>query len=384
MTSFHRSKHLCAALFFIFILLAGQQVHAKQELVLGEINPQKTHLGVFNSFKHHLLIVAFSQKNSQPFDCQANRYILYDFKSETISEILAGNLKISSDYTKIFQTRIHTIGSMPVEDPAEWKSTIRHLINSLGISPQTMEDGKMRSSDETSSCWQQPQLHTLKSNQITSYPYLVANLCRYAWCNELYWLDETNVQFWVQIKPKEFHLIKLNTLTGTHEFKNSASRFVKKEVIQANAPRDNLINEKNIKQGSFFLNSSTKNQIALNWKQQANKKIKVVLTRNGKNQKAAIKINQHIKSMLVQKQYTSLFQLLDFGFWLAPDDKELKLTRLKVYASMMQLERFFNSLSNDFDQEERFAVCQKLHIDQSLSNLWKHKTFSNQYKKLCF
>lgn len=384
MKPLHQIPKYCFLLLIIFCFLVAQQAAAKQELVLGEINPETTHLGVFNSFQHHLLIVSFTQKNTQPFDCQSNRYILYDFKNEIISEILAGNLKISSDYTKIFETKIHTLGNMPLEDQNEWKTTIRHLMNSLGISPQTMEEGKMRSTDETASCWQQPQVRVLQSNAVTPYPYLAANLCRYAWCNELYWLDATNVQFWVQLKPKELHLVKLNVETGVQEFKNTAKRFYQKEVTQENAPRVNLINETNLKQGAFFINSSKQNGIALNWKQQPNKKIRLTLSRNRENPKAASKVNDRINKMLSQKQYTELFQLLDFGFWLSPTHEELKVTRLKVYASLMQLDRFFQSLSKDFDTKERFSVCQKLHIDQSLSNLWKHKTFSSQYKELCF
>ena len=147
----------------ISIQTGFSDVKADDFLTLDEINPETSRLGVFNSFKHRLLLVAITKKNNSPFDCQPNRYIFYDYKKEKYFEILAGNLKISSDYSKMIKTKIHTIVSTAPDNSTEWKENVKNLLEAMNISSETMEKGKSLSTDGTAACWQQPALVDLSS-----------------------------------------------------------------------------------------------------------------------------------------------------------------------------------------------------------------------------
>jgi hypothetical protein len=382
-----KRMHLSLILFsfFLVFIFCGKapQLKADHVFQLGELNPQTERLGVFNSFKHHLLVIAITKKNSSPFDCQPNRYIFYNYKKETYFEILAGNLKINSDYSQLIKTRIHTmVGSAP-QETSDWKMDVQDLLSRMNISSSTMEKGKMAGADGTIFCWQQPEIVNLKTRFEKPFPFLAANLCKFAWCSELYWTGSNQVRFWVQINPKELHLIQLDTQSGAYQYKKKSSTFLKKKFVQLNAPRDNLVTEKNLDDGSFTVSSHAKRSVKLLWKKQKNGKIKIQLIRAKKNSIAGKRTRNKIKVLLKEKKIAEAYQLLKFGFWLSPDDKEMKMERLRVYASLLMTDQFITSLKEDFSDDQRFDACKQLHVDQSLKNLWKQKSFINLFKQTC-
>lgn len=378
------SRHLKPILFFpVLLMLCLQTSVAEQVITLDEVHPKQTGFAAFNSFKHGLLLVAFTQKNIEPFDCLPNRYVFYDFKNEDYFEILAGNLLINGNYTKIFRTTIHTIGKLHEKNSGEWRKRIQSVMEKLNVSSETMESGKTSSSDGITSCWQQPEVVDLETRNETSFPFLAANLCKYSWCSEFYWVDNETIQLWVQLKPDEFHRIRMNTINGSHEFNDKTGRFYKKTFVQSNAPRANLVDEKNLEEGSFTISSRKGHGIRLVWKKRTNGKINVSLVREGKDSEACRKIASRINKQLRRKQYAEALQTVKFGFWLDPDDRNLKVTRLKVHASLLLVDSFFKHLTEDFTDRERFSVCQELHMDPALKNLWKQKHFAQTFKEKC-
>jgi hypothetical protein len=360
-------------------------VDAEQVMVLDEFNPEVISFGVFNSFKHHLLLVALTKKNNSTFDCHPNRYIFYDYGKEDYYELLSGSLKISSDYSQLIMSKIHTIVSLPEQqDNSEWKENIQALLSELNVSSITLENGKSVSTDRTVSCWQQPAIINFPAGTERLFPFLIANLCKQAWCSEFYWIDTENVQFWVHINPNELHLIRLNIKTGAFDFKKKTPKYFQNTFFQLNAPRENLVNDENINDGSFAINSQDGQRIRLHWKKNKNERIKLELTRNKEDRNAAENVRDSILKFAAEKKYTEALRLLKFGFWLSPNEFDLKIVKLKIFAALLLTDNFFKTLEDDFTKAERFEACQKLHIDESLKNLWQQKPFSNKFKELCF
>ncbi|MBU2512725.1 hypothetical protein KJ966_15415 [bacterium] len=378
---FNNSSSLLLIILLIFTMT--KIVLADQKLLLDEIDPAQNRFGVFNSFEHKLLVVSITHKNTPPFDCQVNRYIFYDYGNENYYEIHGGNLKINSNYTKLIYTKVHSLESVPAKDNPDWKENIRHLVNVLSISPLTLESGKSTSTDGSRICWQQPELIEIPSRKKTPFRYLSANDCQYAWCSDLYWSDLDHVQFWIQLKPKEHNLISLNTVTGVHEFKDKKSKSYRKSHVQLNAPRENLVTEKNLNDGSFSINSQVGSTKKLQWKSQPNGRILIQLVRDNENREAANKVREQIVELRSNKRSMEAYQILKFGFWLSPDDRQLKMERLRVFASLMQIDNLLNSLERDFNKEDRFTTCQDLHVDPIIINLWKQKRFKDSFNKLC-
>lgn len=366
------------------LLLTFSPLQADQTLLIDDLNLDSYRFSVFNTYKYHLLLLSITQKNDSLFDCQSNRYVFYDYREEQYFEILAGNLKINSDYSRLFLTRIHNLLAMPEKPSEEWKGNVQKLLKEMNVSAQTLENGKSISNDNSVSCWQQPEVMDLETRITRSFPFLAANLCKNAWCSELYWTNLNSIQFWVQINPKQVHLIRLNTQTGTHEFIDKRSRFFRKQFIQMNAPRDNIITEENLAKGSFSLSSRKGHEIQLEWKRQSNDKLKIELVRSASNPKAAKTVLEKIRRLIEKRQYTEAFRQVKFGFWLSPDDTDLKVERLRIYASLLLVDNFLNSLSSDFNDNDRFDACQRLHLDSALRNLWKQKRFSDTFKEICF
>ena len=87
--------------------------------------------------------------------------------------------------------------------------------------------------------------------------------------------------------------------------------------------------------------------------------------------------------MVRQKQFSDALRLVNFGFWLNPDDFELRYQKLRIYASLFLTDNFFMSLKDNFTESERFNACKRLHVDSSLKKLWIEKEFEEGFKKLC-
>ncbi len=356
---------------------------AKQEFILDEINPANRRFSAFNSYKYNLLLIALTQKNQKPFNCEPNRYIFYDYGTEDYFEIQAGNLKLNSNYSKIFLTKIHSIGRMDQYQSTEWKKAIKILLDKMNISSQTMESSKMESNDGMMACWQQPQMLNMRNNKPTSFHFLAANLCKHAWCSELYWTDSDNIQFWVQLNPKKIQLIRLNTNNSVHEFIKQSPPFYKKSFPQLNAPRDNLVTPDNLSGKTIILTSANKRKVVFTWKELSTGKIRISLFRDKDDKIAAQKTKNKIKKLLNLRQIPQAFQMIKYGFWLEPENTDIKMERLKAYASLLLFDEFFKSLKNDFSNEERFSACQKLHMEKSIRDFWKQDSFSKKFEQIC-
>ncbi len=371
-------------LVFLVICFGPQpQTLADQVLLLDDLNPQTTNLGIFNSFLHHTIIVAITQKNSPPFNCHSNRYIFYEYGQENYFEITGGNLKINGNYSMLIASKVHTSIAQAKDSNLVQQSDIETLLSKMNISLQTFEQGKSTSTDGTVSCWQQPEIIELSTRTRRPMPFLMANLCEHAWCSEMHWTDNDHVNLWVQINAKEYHMIRLNAKTGAYEYINKSPKFTKAAFMQLNAPRDNLVTKENINNGAFTLNSKAGEHISVLWKLRPNKNIRIELIRAKKNGMAGRKVRNLVEQLISQKLYSEALQLLEFGFWLSPDDMDLKFERLRVYASLMLVDNFFRSLMDEFTKQERFDVCKKLHLDPALKKLWKQNHFSDKFKQSC-
>ncbi|MCP4754320.1 MAG: hypothetical protein GY866_25835 [Proteobacteria bacterium] len=367
----------------VFLSFLYINVLAEQELVLAELDPESTHFGAFNSFKHTLLLISLEQNGKRPFGCLPNQYIFYNYRAEEYFAIFAGNVKINSDYTKVFRTKIHTLGGISPKNQKEWKRQARTLMKAFNISSQTMERGKMKSTNSSTVCWQQPELMDLHNKSLSSYPYLAANLCKSTWCSELYWVDSSHIKFWIHLDPKEFHLIRLNTETGGIKYEKHGPVFYRSEMRQMNAPRANLVTEENMSKNMIVLTSKKDKNIRLSWKSVKNGKIRVSLRRSKIDKTAVNDVRKKIDELVRKKRIPQALQLIKFAFWLDPENTDIKIERLKVYASLLLLEKIYDSLKNDFSQLERFNACQKLHLEKSFEILWKRNDFIKNFKEIC-
>jgi len=371
-------------LFAVIGLLQPLASFAKErKLVAAEINPAHIRLGVYHSYQYKRLLISLVTSDPLEFDCQPNRYILYHYGAEDYHEIEAGNLKISSDYQHIFRTKIHALGGLTEQNRNDWKRHIETLMNLLNVSAETMKKGKMKSLKNTTICWQQPELLDMNLNSVQQYPLLAANLCHQLWCSELYWTAPESVQFWVQQIPQEYQLIQLNTKTGTYTYLKRGPVFSYPQMSQANAPRDNLITEQNINEGKLVLYSQKNQNTVFLWQKQNNGKIAVALTRDFSNSTAASRHLPRIHQMIAKRQIPEALQLIRFALWLEPTQVDLKLERLKAFASLLALENLYESLANDFSPTDRFTACQRLHLDQAFQKLWQKEDFIRKFKEIC-
>ena len=358
-------------------------VSAQQVLILSELNPKTTHFSAFNSYKHKLLLISLIQKEKASFECLPNKYLFYDFDNEDYFEINGGNLKIDNTYTKIFKTQIHFLGGVSQKNQSEWEKRVKTLLKTLNVSAQTLENGKMINKDKSVVCWQQPELLDIKGQSVKKFPFLAANLCKSSWCSELYWTDPHQIRFWVQIDPRRFHLMRLNIDTEKTAFIKDGPKFMVPELKQANAPRDNLVNQKNIFGKTMTLNSGNGVNIQFSWKLLKNGHIRVILLRSKSDVAAAMKMQTKIDGKIREKRLPEALQLIRFALWLDPENQPVKTQRLIAYASLLMIDELYNSLKNDFTESQRFSACQKLHIDKTFKNLWKRDDFIKKFKENC-
>ena len=371
---------------FLFCLLLPVQAapcYPAEILALDEFHPETTHLGVFNSFKYRLVLIALTQKNLEPFDCYPNRYIFYDYGNEDYFEIAAGNLKINSDYSKLIKTEIHAAVSMPDSDNLQWKEKINSIMQKMSVSSQTLENAKSISTDKAVFCWQQPVVVELPFRIERPFPLLAVNLCQHAWCSELYWTDADHVRFWVHINPTQYHLIQLNTQTGSFDYKDKSPIFHKKSFMQLNAPRDNIVTADNRSEGSFSLNSGKGNHIRLQWSTTDTQRIQISLYREKTNDAASQRILKRINEETSKKHYTNALNLIKFGFWLNPENKELSYQKLRIFGSLLLIDNFFKTFSDEFSKSEKPGICKKLKEDSALDNLRKLNPFNKRFSKQC-
>jgi len=382
MTVFRLLKNTLYLLTF-FCLVLSLKVSAQQVLILSELDPKTTQLSAFNSYQHKLLLISLVQKRKASFECLPNRYLFYDFGNEDFFEITAGNLKIDNTYTKLLRTKIHSVGGVTKQNQKEWENRVKDLLKTLNVSAQTLESGKMINADKSVICWQQPELIEIKRKTVKIFPYLAANLCQNQWCSELYWKDSQQIQFWVQIDPKRFHLMRLNTKTGKTTFIKDGPKFALAEFKQANAPRDDLVTQKNIFGKTMVLNSRNGVDIRFSWKLLRNGKIRVVLLRGKSDESAARKMQGKITGKIQEKRIPEGLQLIKFALWLDPGNQAVKIQRLQAYASLLMIDELFESLKIDFTKSQRFSACQKLHIGKAFKHLWKKDDFIKKFKENC-
>ncbi|MBT3225422.1 MAG: hypothetical protein HN580_10870 [Deltaproteobacteria bacterium] len=372
----------------IFCLLFGSvlsayPVVAKQEMHLAELNPEKTALGVFNSYKHKILLISLVQIHKPSFNCLPNQYLFYDYGTENYFEIHAGNLKISSDYTRIFLTRIHSLSGIHPKNKLEWKKALTMLSKALKVPFTLISAAQQKSLKFNRICWQQPELLNIQNRLIRSYSYLAANLCENEWCSELYWTGPKNIQFWIHEKPQTYQLVNLNIEKGITTVKTQSKKFVRTHMTQLNAPRENLINSESLAGKTLVLKKNKKNSVTLVWRKGKTGRVYVTLTREGHDLKAAQRVQNEFALQIKSKQVRHALQTAEFSLWLDPRNQNLKIERLKAFVSLALMSQFYDSLKTDFSKSDRFAVCQKLHLEPSIRHLWKKDAFVHRFKEIC-
>lgn len=375
-------KDLMFCLLFGSVLLITP-VAARQEMYLAELDPIKTKLGVFNSYKHKIVLISLVQIHKPSFSCLPNQYLLYNYGTENYQEIEAGNLKISSDYTHIFLTRVHSLSDIQPKNKLEWDRATTMLSKTLKIPVQLITAAQQKSLKHNRICWQQPELLNIQNQQLRSYPFLAANLCENEWCSELYWTGHKNIQFWIHEKPKSFRLINLDIEKGTHTVKTKSHRFVRVHMPQLNAPRENLVNSESFSGKRMLLMKSKHRKIELVWRKEKTGRIHVVLAREGIDKKAADREQKKIALLINNKQPRKALQIVDFALWLDPDNQGIKIDRLRAFVSLSLMKRFYESLQSDFSKSNRFAACQKLHLEPSIRHLWQNEEFTRRFKEIC-
>jgi len=372
----------------VFCLLFGSvlsavPVIAKQEMHLADLSPEKTALGVFNSYKHKIILISLVQIHKPSFTCLPNQYFLYNYGTESFFEIHAGNLKISSDFTRIFLTRIHSLSDIHPKNKLEWDKALTMLSKALKVPVALVSVAHQKSQKFNRICWQQPELITVQNRLLRSYPYLAANLCENEWCSELYWTGPKNIQFWVHETPKTYQLVNLNIEEGITTVKTHSKKFIRTHIPQLNAPRENLINSESITGKTLVLKKRKNNRVTLVWRKGKTGRINVILTREGDDRKAAQRVQNEFAMQIKNKQVHQALQTAEFSLWLDPHNQKLKIERLKAFVSLSLMNRFYESLKFDFSKSDRFAVCQKLHLEPAIRHLWKKDGFAHRFKEIC-
>ncbi|MBU2646794.1 hypothetical protein KKI24_18945 [bacterium] len=368
---------------FLCSLLVTNPSYAKQEKLLAELTPDKTALGVFNSFKYKILLVSLVQTDKPAFNCLPNQYLLYNYGSEEYHEIDAGNLKISSDYTYIFRTRIHSLAGFQPANKMEEKRVLQMLSKTLKIPQDLILAARLTGKNPNLVCWQQPELITIHNQPLRTFPFLMANLCDNEWCSELYWTGPRNIQFWIHEKPPYFQLVNLDVEKSTITIKTQSTKFVRPHIPQLNAPRENLFNSKTLPEKTLILKKTKHGSVSLVWRKIKTGRIQVLLTRDGSDQTAAQRIAQGFSRQIMDKELRKALQSADFGLWLDPGNQDLKIGRLIAFISLSRLSEFYTSLESDFSAVDRFSACQKLHLEPSIRHLWQNEAFAQRFKKIC-
>jgi len=242
----HRKLNRLLFCTIIFCTFAVTQIQAGQVLRLANLNPEQTALGVFHSYKHKILLVSLVQTGKSPFKCLPNQYYVYDYGTERYFEINAGNIKINSDFTRIFATRVHSLPGKQVSKASDRNQVLTMLSRTLKIPAGIISAAQQKSSKPDRICWQQPELLDMQNTRLRSFPFLAANLCQHQWCSELYWTSPSSIRLWIFSKPKQYQLINLDVDKRTITVKSQSPRFTRPEMPQLNAPRENLVTKKNL------------------------------------------------------------------------------------------------------------------------------------------
>ena len=377
-------SELKGALFFLSIFFMPYCSSFAEKLTVGEINATDINFSVYHSYKHKQLLIALTHKNEKTFECLPNRYVFYDYGHEDYFEIEAGNLLLNSDFTRFIATHVYTLAESNGKINVEQKKQITRLITKLNISAKTLENGKTVSTRSETACWQQPELFDSHGSRIAQYPYLAANLCKKVWCGDFFWHSSEVVRFWIQIYPDKLHWVDLNTTTNKIAFLKNQAIFSLKYRPQHNAPRDNLISEKNRKKGQFLLSSQKGNKISVNWAQQANGFTKIQLVRHKDHPVAANKVLIRINRQFQDKKLPSALNSIRFAFWLDPNNSNVKFEYLKVMASLLLYDEVFRYLKSRFTKLERVKACQKIHLETTFRKLWGQKKYLAKFKEICF
>lgn len=351
---------------------------------IAEISPQKTDFNAYLSYQHNLLLISFINKEKKSFDCLPNRYVFYDLKRDYLYEEKAGNIIINSDFSQYIKTQIHSLGKPVKKNKKIWKKNVQTLINTMDISSATLDKGKLTSSKSQTQCWQQPILKQINHKQLKALPYLMANMCDGLWCSDMYWSGKSKIRFWAHIDPNLFHLIELNLSSNEFKFLKKTPKFIQKEKIQENAPRQKLVNLKKVPQKSISLPSANDSEIKLNWKKTKTGTVKVSLSRNKRNSIRSSQLLPSISNHIKNKKIPQAIQLIQFALWLDPKNSDAKIERLKTLAELLLYKEFFNYLTSVFSYNEKIKACQKIHISKDFQNIRKLKSFPKHFKRICF
>lgn len=373
-------------LFWVPILLVlglQQGIAAEREYILAEVNPKTTQFNAYLSYKYKLLLISLVNKKSEAFSCQPNRYLIYNYGKDNLQEINAGNLSINSDFSKVFFSKVHLLPSYIDSKKKTWVKDVQSLLMKFNISSRTLEKAKLKSTKTGASCWSQAAVFDFAKQEEKSFPYLVANLCTQIWCSDHYWSSLQDIQFWAQMTPQSFHLIKVNSDTGAISILKKQALRRSLSLSQENAPRKNLVDKESLKGKNYRISSASKNQISFDWKQQENGNIIVKLIRNGENAQSAQREGKRAGRFLHEKKYTESLRAVQFGEWLDPDSFSLRLLKIKILSSLQMFDELFSTIEKSSSKNKE-KYCQTLHTDDYFRELWKRPEANQKFKKVCF
>ena len=367
-------------LFFICISVFSISSFANIKFKLAEINPEQTELKIYRSYQYRLFIVSIIQKTTDAFSCSTNRYIFYHYGKDQFFQIASGNLLVNPNCTNFFATKVYSLEALNKENELSWKLEVKRIIKKLNTSSEILEKNKIITA-KGSTCWQQPILYNIKGEVLEEIPQLLANFCPNQYCSDIYWKTPQKVQYWNQFSPIKIQQFEYNIATKEKTYLKVSKNITRPSYTQINAPRDEIVDPVNTKQG---VHKIIDNQLSFYW--QTNKKNKLVIgfQRSDVNIKAVAENLSTISSLLTVGDLKRAFQQIRFGLWLLPDHFDTKFERLKLYAKLSIYDQIFKSIKLDFSEKDTVSVCQKLHIDKNFKAIWKDEKLITLFNETCF
>ena len=371
---------LLAVFTFITCTILVETTLANNKFKIAEINPEHTELNIYQSYQYKLFIIGIIQKTTEAFNCSPNKYFFYHYGKDQFFQISAGNLLINPNFKNIFATKVYTLEALSKENELSWKLEVKRIIKKLNTSSEILEKNKIKTTIG-SSCWQQPILYNIKGQVLNIIPQLMANFCPNQFCSEIHWKSPEKVHFWNQISPSKMQQFEYNITTKKKTYLKSSNNFNRKSFTQVNAPRDEIVDLSNSKQG---IHKIINHKLSFYWQLDKKNKLVIGFQRNVNNFKAAEENLSSISDLLANDELKRAFQQIRFGLWLLPDHFNTKFERLKLYAKLSIYDQIFKSINLDFSKKDTVSVCQKLHVDKSFSAIWKVEELVTLFNETCF
>jgi hypothetical protein len=371
--------------FFIFLFFSINQTQAAPRTwKVADVIPEFQLFRVYHSFKAKTILISIQNRDTVPFSCQPNRYLLYQYGKEQFREIHAANLMLDNDFQKAFFTQVRVLGGGVDNSKQKLVHEVQNLLKDFEVSSKTLEVSKSRGAGGRIACWQQAAALDLKKDKVKKFPVLVANFCKSSWCADQFWNKEGKMQLWGRMNPGFMHLIAIDTISGELQLMKKQPFHYRKYFASENAPRASVVTPENIKGKTIRLFHSKQKSISLVWKQVKDNMVEVMLVRTAPDKTATRKAQFRMKTLMQQKDYTEMLAYMPFALWVSDDDPEIKYMKLKLLGAMYQYEEMFNLLEKDFPGAKRVQYCQKIHLDPDFATVRTKEVFAEGFRKLCF